>query len=177
MSTRPKYTPQTISRQATPRTHTMPRAVVHRSLTEGEKKIVAARLQWKCSSCHVFLPPAYQIDHTIPLCDGGDDTIHNCTAMCATCHANKTQRETIARTRARHTAAPAHEFREDTVHKNVATCTLCFKKRPADSDHVLCRAIDDPGSQKRVLSNVLSEFAFVPRITPPIVLASSAFEI
>ena len=142
----------------------MPKTALRRSLTEGEKKIVAHRQRWKCSSCNVSLPPSYQIDHTIPLCDGGADLISNCTAMCATCHANKTQLETIERTRKRMlTIMPSHLSREDTVHKNVATCTLCFNTRPVDAPHLLCRAIEDPQSRKRVLAGALADFAFIPR--------------
>lgn len=69
-----------------------------RTFTEGQKKIVAARQEWRCSSCDNMLPPSFEIDHTIPLCDGGaDDYEHNATAMCGNCHSNKTQRERVAR--------------------------------------------------------------------------------
>ena len=68
-----------------------------RLLSEAVKKQVAYRQQWKCSVCRELLPPSYQIDHTIPLCDGGADDESNTTAMCPTCHANKTQQEHINR--------------------------------------------------------------------------------
>ena len=68
-----------------------------RRLTEGQKKIVAARCDWKCTACHATLSAAYHIDHTIPLWAGGVDSVENATSLCGSCHARKTQREAIER--------------------------------------------------------------------------------
>ena len=137
------------------------------TLTESEKKIIAARQSWKCSSRHLVLPASYQVDHTIPLCNGGDDHDSNCTAMCASCHAAKTQIESVQRARQSWTAAQtSHEDREDTVSRNVATCTYCFQSRAVHTEHAICRALDDPGSRERALARSLGKFAFTKRIYP-----------
>ena len=148
-------------------TSAKPGRTITRTLTESEKKIIAARQSWKCSSCDSVLPASYQVDHTIPLCDGGDDHDSNCTAMCASCHAAKTQIESVQRARQSWTAAQtSHEDREDTVSTNVATCTLCFQSREMHTEHVICRALDDPGSRERALTRSLAKFAFTKRIYP-----------
>lgn len=67
------------------------------ALTETVKKIVAASQAWRCSGCDVLLDSAFQVDHTVPLWAGGADDRGNATAMCATCHAKKTQSEAIER--------------------------------------------------------------------------------
>ena len=36
-----------------------------------------------------------EIDHTIRLCDGGEDTINNAVAKCNTCHAEKSETERL----------------------------------------------------------------------------------
>ena len=74
---------------------------LRRRLTEGQKRSVAARYEWKCGMCARTLPSAYQIDHIIPLWAGGEDTPDQCWPLCAECHADKTQRETVERTERR----------------------------------------------------------------------------
>lgn len=66
-----------------------------RSFTEATKKKVAASQKWICSGCSDILDSTYQVDHTIPLWAGGADSPDNATAMCAGCHARKTQNEAI----------------------------------------------------------------------------------
>lgn len=68
-----------------------------RAFRESEKKMVAARQKWCCSSCDRVLESTFQVDHTVPLWDGGADCVDNATAMCPDCHAKKTQRESIDR--------------------------------------------------------------------------------
>ena len=70
-----------------------------RTLSESHKKIVAANHDWKCNACRCVLPPSFQIDHIVPLWKGGDDTVENSQSLCGTCHANKTQLESIERAR------------------------------------------------------------------------------
>lgn len=70
-----------------------------RTFTEAIKKQIAAAQRWTCSGCGVVLESTYQVDHTVPLWDGGEDTRANATAMCAGCHARKTQNEAIARSK------------------------------------------------------------------------------
>ena len=64
-----------------------------RRVTERVKKQVAADQEWKCSSCSCLLSSAYQIDHIVPLWKTGSNERENLTALCANCHALKTQRE------------------------------------------------------------------------------------
>ena len=137
-----------------------------RSLSESEKKQVAARQGWTCSSCKTLLPAAYQVDHTIPLCDGGPDTIANCTAMCANCHAAKTQNEAIARARCNSASCITYDTRTDLCLPNgLLKCTLCFAKRRANTHHSVCSAIEIPNMFRRSLAQRLSQYTFVPRGT------------
>ena len=80
-----------------------------RRLTQAQKRIVAARCGWKCALCNDVLASTYQVDHIVPLWDGGEDTPEQCWALCVKCHAEKTQQEEIARVerkrRLRHAAA------------------------------------------------------------------------
>ena len=69
-----------------------------RSFRDSHKKIVAARQAWTCAHCKQLLSSAYQVDHTIPLWEGGEDDISNAVAVCSNCHSLKTQEESIRRT-------------------------------------------------------------------------------
>jgi hypothetical protein len=64
-----------------------------RKLKEREKKLIASSQEWKCKICCSILSAAYQIDHIIPFCLDGDDSISNLQALCPNCHSSKTQRE------------------------------------------------------------------------------------
>ena len=75
-----------------------------RSFTEAQKKIIAARQRWACSACGETLSAAYQVDHTVPLWAGGADDADNATALCANCHAVKTQSEAVERAKRRRDA-------------------------------------------------------------------------
>ena len=66
-----------------------------RSVSEKLKKVVACSQEWKCNYCCDTLKYTYQIDHVIPLHDGGDNSVNNLQALCVECHATKTYTETI----------------------------------------------------------------------------------
>lgn len=68
-----------------------------RSTSEATKKIVAARQKWTCGLCLELLSSSYEIDHIKPLWDDGADAICNLMAVCANCHAHKTQHESLVR--------------------------------------------------------------------------------
>jgi len=89
-----------------------------RSFRDGHKRIVAARQEWKCASCSIVLPSAFQVDHIIPLWRDGEDSIDNAQALCPTCHAQKTQREEIAR----------HEEKRKHVVESAKQAQLDFEK-------------------------------------------------
>jgi 5-methylcytosine-specific restriction endonuclease McrA len=103
---------------------------------------IAAQQNWTCSSCLELLPAAFEIDHTVPLCNGGDDSVANATAMCANCHATKTRREHDARLATAQSKQHMYDAREDTHKNGCATCTLCKKTRPNGSPHPVCWAIE-----------------------------------
>lgn len=77
--------------------------VVRRRLTAVEKRSVAAAHGWKCGMCGAMLPANYEIDHIVPLCEGGEDRDPgNLWPLCAfPCHARKTEEEAHARARAK----------------------------------------------------------------------------
>tara|TARA_B110001452_G_scaffold2806_1_gene2453 strand:- start:46 stop:483 length:438 start_codon:yes stop_codon:yes gene_type:complete len=64
------------------------------------QKIVGARQKWRCAKCDTLLPSSYEVDHVLPLWNGGPDCYEtNAQALCPTCHATKTQLESIERRR------------------------------------------------------------------------------
>jgi 5-methylcytosine-specific restriction endonuclease McrA len=82
-----------------------------RSLTEAQKKKVAARQDFKCANKNIgmkglenyecplwkyregrFDESGYDIDHIIELAKEGSDTLDNCQALCICCHRVKTSR-------------------------------------------------------------------------------------
>jgi hypothetical protein len=152
-----------------------------RTLSEPEKKCVAARQQWRCSKCGEMLSAAYQVDHTIPLCDGGLDDTCNATAMCANCHALKTQREAAARAKASRSAQNeadrgaltlAYADRVDWyLTQALVRCDVCRSTRQAGTPHAMCVALEDPvGARTAVL---LQRFAYAPRCRSAAIAASS----
>ena len=70
-----------------------------RCFTEAVKKQIAARQRWQCNLCFELLSAAFEVDHTVPLWNGGEDKPENASALCANCHAEKTQNEAIERNR------------------------------------------------------------------------------
>jgi 5-methylcytosine-specific restriction protein A len=64
-----------------------------RRVTERVKKRIAAAQRWKCAQCDAMLDATYQIDHRIPLWQGGSNEPDNLQALCPNCHATKTQAE------------------------------------------------------------------------------------
>ena len=59
---------------------------------------MAASQKWCCAHCACSLPASFEVDHRIPLWAGGADCWKtNAQALCPTCHASKTQRESIER--------------------------------------------------------------------------------
>jgi hypothetical protein len=86
-----------------------------RTLTEAQKKKIAATQQFKCANqtelqgiegyqCPMwkcgdgsFDESGYEIDHKVELAEGGTDDAINCQALCVCCHKVKTSRYMIAR--------------------------------------------------------------------------------
>jgi 5-methylcytosine-specific restriction protein A len=57
----------------------------------------------QCSACRLLPVPrlAHEVDHIVPLADGGADADHNLQALNSDCHALKTAAENSARARTR----------------------------------------------------------------------------
>ena len=69
-----------------------------RSWTADQKRQVAAAQKWTCGHCANLLNAAFEIDHIVPLENGGeDDILTNAQALCSNCHSLKTQRERVDR--------------------------------------------------------------------------------
>jgi len=66
-----------------------------RCVSETKKKYVAARQEWKCSACGKLLTATFEIDHIKRLEYGGDNHVDNLTAMCKSCHGDKTMMENL----------------------------------------------------------------------------------
>jgi len=66
-----------------------------RRVSQVQKKIIAARAQWRCEHCDSLLESTFQIDHKIPLWLGGSNDASNLQALCVSCHAAKTQEEQL----------------------------------------------------------------------------------
>lgn len=59
-------------------------------LSQNVKKYVAANQKWSCNHCQHLLDASYEIDHIIPLYQGGSNDISNLQALCRNCHGKKT---------------------------------------------------------------------------------------
>ena len=57
------------------------------------RALVASEQEWKCGDCQMTLNAAYEIDHIIPVCDGGTNQRENLVALCRNCHGLKTTRD------------------------------------------------------------------------------------
>lgn len=67
-----------------------------RQIGKSEKNEVWERQHGKCAICHKPLTPATtQYDHIRPYAKGGETDISNIQALCANCHAKKTNRDRV----------------------------------------------------------------------------------
>ena len=85
--------------------------MIKRRFTQAQKKQVAARQKWTCLDCAKILPSSYQVDHIVPLWQGGEDNLENAQALCPDCHAEKTQHEAIERAHIRRSQQRDKHFR------------------------------------------------------------------
>jgi 5-methylcytosine-specific restriction endonuclease McrA len=93
--------------------------------TADEKRIVAARNEWKCGQCKKLLNAAYEIDHIRALEEGGsNDLTSNAQALCSNCHGIKTQKERVERIkRARAKLKSLQENESENTHDKQPTRT------------------------------------------------------
>lgn len=61
--------------------------------------MVAARQDWKCPGIHclgnVSLPSTWEVDHVVPLFQGGSNEVTNLQVLCPLCHRIKSQQERV----------------------------------------------------------------------------------
>ena len=72
-----------------------------KKLSEPERRKIAMRQDWNCANpdgkcCLRDKLQEYDIDHIIPLCQGGQDDPSNFQAICPACHRRKTERDLLA---------------------------------------------------------------------------------
>jgi hypothetical protein len=147
-----------------------------RRLRESHKRIVAARQGWRCSACDVILSSAFQVDHTIPLWRGGADEISNTNALCASCHAIKTQLEGIERAdkadkaRRLEVQKAQAEF-EKTVRAEELAKQGTSKRKAGQSECTLCNARFFPLFEHRcrVVEQKIQERLNPPRKKPRLI--------
>ena len=147
----------------------MPLATTQRgSVSAATSKVVAASQRWRCGDCDDLLPAAFQIDHRVPLWQGGPDRLDNLQALCPNCHAAKTQREAIARRLASERADKQTEYddRNDVVVNGQLRCDRCLQLRPLTAPHPVCWPIEQTYGHGDRIPTLLARFAFTPRNGP-----------
>lgn len=65
------------------------------SFTQMERNAIASTQNYKCNVCEIELEEQreYDIDHIIPIANGGKNTVDNLQAICKNCHKEKTKNE------------------------------------------------------------------------------------
>lgn len=60
-----------------------------------EQVLKRDRYLCQCDECHALqsIKPAHEVDHVVPLAEGGTDAAHNLRAINRECHKKKTARE------------------------------------------------------------------------------------
>ena len=61
-----------------------------RKLNQTYRIHVMYSQSYRCASCDEMLKPDCQLDHIVPLEDGGEDKVENLQALCVSCHSAKT---------------------------------------------------------------------------------------
>lgn len=69
---------------------------VRLNISKKLKKMILKEQENKCNNCDETLNK-YEIDHVLPLYDGGDNSLENLQALCPECHESKTNKENIDR--------------------------------------------------------------------------------
>lgn len=58
-------------------------------------KEIGFKQHWCCAGCMAMLEPTMEVDHIIPLEQGGKDCLDNLQLLCVKCHARKTRDERL----------------------------------------------------------------------------------
>jgi hypothetical protein len=65
------------------------------AFSEFEKMAIASSQDYKCKECeNDLLEREFDIDHKIPIANGGFNSLYNLQALCKSCHKRKTAKET-----------------------------------------------------------------------------------
>lgn len=64
-----------------------------RNVSALKKKEVAASQSWKCNECSMLLDSKFEVDHCLPLSQGGGNETSNLRALCKSCHKAKTSED------------------------------------------------------------------------------------
>ena len=59
------------------------------------RRRILSRDHYKCVTCDASVGRSGQIDHIIPVSDGGNDADDNLQTLCITCHSTKTNKENV----------------------------------------------------------------------------------
>ncbi len=91
-----------------------------RHVTAGTKKLVAGRQRYICAAtvqgykCPLngspFDEAGYEVDHIVPLADGGSNETSNLQALCLMCHRVKTTRSSVGKKSVRKTTPNKKEW-------------------------------------------------------------------
>jgi hypothetical protein len=69
-----------------------------KNFSEFEKQSIASHFDYKCNICRTnLLERDYQIDHKLPIANGGKNSIDNLQPLCKKCHLTKTKNETYGK--------------------------------------------------------------------------------
>lgn len=69
-----------------------------RRISPQKRLHIAAGQEYRCAQCNeLFDDGVFEIDHKIPLWQGGEDAFYNMHALCRKCHGEKTRLEGILR--------------------------------------------------------------------------------
>ena len=60
-------------------------------------KEIGFKQHWCCAGCMEMLEPTMEVDHIVPLEQGGKDCLDNLQLLCVKCHARKSRDERLAK--------------------------------------------------------------------------------
>ena len=145
-------------------THTSRSDRVHRSWGVQEQKIVAASQSWCCAHCACSLPASFELDHRIALWAGGEDNCEtNAQALCPSCHASKTQRESIERRNLRRAKREAAvRVAQEAARQEAENEANASKSRQPPSRDPAPGPSPEEREQILLCENPFLEFAFIP---------------
>lgn len=124
-------------------------------ISNVERNKIAFKQKWTCAMCRQLLPPTFEIDHIVALCNGGVDQTGNMQALCNNCHAAKTSTDREQRFKR---LRQEQKEKEQTKQKTIPvirvsrwfseTTTTTKRKRECHEDDVDIQIIDSPVAKR-----------------------------